>query len=798
MSFVTWDDGWNIGIKVVDNDHRKLFELINGLYAATVRGHDRKAVTKAFAGLESYVQIHFRREEQMLEKVKYDDLSAHKVQHRIFIEKLASARADFESEPDATVSTEFLGFLRDWLVKHIKAVDTRYAPTVKRKNLTNIFGFVRNLRISLRLGLGFSALVGFIILSGFLSIGYIDEVRSLTSKMFNHPFAVNTALLEVKADIIGMHRSMKDVALSQDAAGIDAAAKAVDEGEAAALRHLELASERFLGDRRKIDELGKEIRDWRPIRQEVIGLMREGRRQEAATITKERGAKQVKSIIADTDALVKFAYEKAEQFDAMAEQRGQIAHSVMMILMIVGAILGVIIAMAISRGITRPLFDLRNCMSKLAGDDREAEIPHLDNKSEVGEMAEAVEVFKQHMIEAHNLAIAEEAERGAKQRRQQEAEELIDMFGSSVSGVFTSLSRASHSMAETATSMKTVVDDTHVQIKVVGKEVGEAGSNAQAVAAASQELTAAISEISRLVNTSAQIAESGSVQAGEVVDKVTMLRTASEKIGNIVGIIAGIATQTNLLALNATIEAARAGDAGKGFAVVAGEVKNLSGQTQKATIEIAAQINEIQNSIGATVGAVQTIGQTVTEIYKSSAEIAAAITQQQSATDEIARNIQFVSSSTDRIGQSMIAVSESATKTNNSSVQVGKAADTMSGQAEKLAVEVADFLAAITGAGTRHKFERLNTHIDAKVTCVGKTVNTRAGQLSIGGAWLETRLDEPAGTLVEMIIDGVPRTIRARIAGASDKGTRLQFPMDSGHLEFMTEVIARFSSTKAA
>ncbi|CAK0773716.1 methyl-accepting chemotaxis protein [Azospirillaceae bacterium] len=650
---------------------------------------------------------------------------------------------------------------------------------------------LNNFRIITRLMLGFASVITLMVILGIVALQNIETLSALTARITYSPLVVNINALEARASIFAISRSMKDIALSQDAAGIDKAAGIVNELEPKVFENLRIVHERFLGDKQLVVEAIEAFRGWKPIRDDVIALKRQGKGVEAGEVTRTRGATQIAAIEKPMTAIIAFAKKKASQLADNAEETRKQSTTLTIGILIVAGVSAFLISLAVTRSIVRPLNGLRGVMLKLVENDYTVEVPSQQARDEIGAMAKSVQVFKDKGVENQRLKQNQDAENKEKLYRQQETDELIDMFSSSISGVLQTMSQASDNLAGTADAMKNVVDQTNSQIDAVKIEVEEAGSNAQAVAAASQELTAAIGEISRLVNDSSRIAGQGSTQANEVLQKVTMLRNASEKVGNIVGIISNIASQTNLLALNATIEAARAGDAGKGFAVVAGEVKNLSGQTQKATIEIDAQIKEIQAAIGGAVSSVQAIGQTVTHICQSSTEIAGAITEQQSATDEIARNIQFVSANTDRISSSVSSVRNSSAQTNSASRQVHDASSSMAGQTEKLSVEVKDFLNAVKTTGSKHKFERLDADVPASILVGGRTQSARARQMSIAGAWLDVRISQPLGSLVEISLQGVSRPIKARIAGLSDKGTRLQFPMDSAHLDFMSDAISR-------
>jgi len=360
-------------------------------------------------------------------------------------------------------------------------------------------------------------------------------------------------------------------------------------------------------------------------------------------------------------------------------------------------VIGGLIAWVIARGIIRPIVGMTSTMMLLAEGDLTVPVPALENRDEVGDIARAVEIFRDHALENEMLKAIQAGEDRAKERRQKEAEELIDMFGSSVSGVFSSLSVASADMANTAQSMRSVVSETNRQIDIVMNAIAEAGLNADAVAAASEELTASINEISRLIDDSASVAESGAAQAREVVRRVSLLRSASEKIGNIIGIISNIATQTNLLALNATIEAARAGEAGRGFAVVAGEVKNLAGQTAKATEEIDAQISAVQAATHDAVTAIKGISGTIDQINTIASSIAAAVEEQGSATAEIARNVQQASIGTREVSSTIVRVNQSAEANHREAETVLRATSDLSLQARNLSGGVDQFLTRIRG-----------------------------------------------------------------------------------------------------
>ncbi len=348
--------------------------------------------------------------------------------------------------------------------------------------------------------------------------------------------------------------------------------------------------------------------------------------------------------------------------------------------------------------IAAPIRAMTEAMRRLAARDMLADIPARGRADEVGQMADAVQVFKDGLIEADRLAAAQTREQEAKAQRAHRLDKTIAGFEVSARELVGQLSSGAGRLEGTAATMAGTAERTQSQAGTVAAAATEAGNGVQTAAAAAEELSASIHEISRQVAQSTTIAARAVADAQRTNARVEALAEAADKIGNVVSLITSIAGQTNLLALNATIEAARAGDAGKGFAVVASEVKNLATQTGRATEEIGQQITQIQAATKEAVSAIRGIATTIEEVSAISTSIAAAVEEQGAATAEIARNVQQSAASASQVSGTIGEVGQAARDTGTAAGQVLGAAKTLTQQAERLTADVNKFVADVRAA----------------------------------------------------------------------------------------------------
>ena len=347
----------------------------------------------------------------------------------------------------------------------------------------------------------------------------------------------------------------------------------------------------------------------------------------------------------------------------------------------------------------KPIRGMTNAMQTLANGDHSVEVPARDRSDEIGQMAAAVQVFKDNAIEMERVKAAqEETERRAAEDKKRMMTELASSFEAKVGALVQSLSAAATEMESTAGSMTTLAEQGNTKAMTVASAAEQTSANVQTVATATEELSASIQEISQQVANSARIANQAVDDARTTDGVVQELAVGAQKIGEIVQLINDIAGQTNLLALNATIEAARAGDAGKGFAVVASEVKSLATQTAKATDEISTQISQIQSATNLAVSAIHGISATIQEMSEIAAAIASAVEEQGAATMEISRNVQQAAQGTEDVTRSIVDVRQASTDTGIASGQVLTAAGELSRNSNDLSREVDGFLAGIKAA----------------------------------------------------------------------------------------------------
>ena len=351
-----------------------------------------------------------------------------------------------------------------------------------------------------------------------------------------------------------------------------------------------------------------------------------------------------------------------------------------------------------TRKMLQPISILVGNMRDLTQGDISVEIPFRDRTNEIGNMADALAVFKDNAIERRKLMGESETEQQARADRQDNIRQMISEFRGEVQGHLTAINSNADQLEATATSLNQIADATSGEANSATGASQEASANVETVAAAAEELTASIHEISRQVSDTTTIVADATDQAKSTNDRISSLADMAQKIGDVVGLISDIAEQTNLLALNATIEAARAGDAGKGFAVVASEVKSLATQTAKATGEISEQITAIQQSTGEAVDAIGAITKTMSDVNEYTSAIAGAVQQQGEATSEISLNVQKAEQGTSAVVTNMESVTSSVQETSQTAGQVLVASEDVNTQAQNLQDSVERFLENVNAA----------------------------------------------------------------------------------------------------
>jgi len=339
-------------------------------------------------------------------------------------------------------------------------------------------------------------------------------------------------------------------------------------------------------------------------------------------------------------------------------------------------------------------------VDRLSRQEYDEPIHQPAQRDELGNIAFALETLRRGAQEAQRLRRDAERTQAAELERARHLEGLCTAFQSAAGNGLTQMETAATYVQGTVDRMGQLVEETDHGAKAVASAAAEASVNVNTVAAATEQLSASITEIGQRAGDGATQARFASQQAQAGTRIVASMSESAERIGAVLTLINNIASQTNLLALNATIEAARAGEAGKGFAVVAGEVKNLANQTSRATEEVAKQIAEMRANTQQAVGAIDEVAQTISRIDEMTAAIAAAVEQQGAATRDISANVQQAAAGTGEVTQAIAGVATSSSVTGEAARALAQAVQGMDAERLKLGQAIAAFLDGVRGPAT--------------------------------------------------------------------------------------------------
>ncbi len=534
---------------------------------------------------------------------------------------------------------------------------------------------------------------------GLYAIKGMVDLSALATRMYDQPLMATSYTRSAHANFIKLDRSLTLALLADDKAVTNTEFSAVKMFDELIREDLEVVKERMPSEdtHQLVATIFRLLDESVTIQQRVHQEgARANRNLDAIFRQKEAELSVVEEKL---DQLVELAAAEGFNFRSQAQSSESLIVTIQIIAVIGVFVIGLAVAVFLGRAIVIPLEAVRTAMTSLARGDNTVEVSGTDRTDEIGELAQALEVFKENAIEKGRLEAQKKADKKhAEEEKRQAMRGLADRLESGVKSIVNNVSSAATEMDSAAQSMSAIAEETNQESTKVAASAEQATMNVNNVAAAAEEMSASIDEVGRQVAQSTEIAANAVAEAEKSVSSVTGLAQAAQKIGEVVDLITTIAEQTNLLALNATIEAARAGDAGKGFAVVASEVKSLASQTARATEEISAQVLAIQNATEESVQANEGVSKIIHDLEEISTSIASAIEQQSASTQEIARNTQQAAEGTGDVSRTITGIAKSAEETGSASNQLLVSVQNLSKQAVELSTEIDKFLGEIRGA----------------------------------------------------------------------------------------------------
>jgi len=135
MALMTWTDRLSVGVRVLDDDHKRLVGMLNELYDAMQAGHGKETLGRTLDGLIEYTKLHFAREETLFRQTGYPGATAHKQEHDALTRQVIEVQQKYAAGAASSLSVGVLTFLKNWLVQHSQGSDQKYRPHLNDKGI---------------------------------------------------------------------------------------------------------------------------------------------------------------------------------------------------------------------------------------------------------------------------------------------------------------------------------------------------------------------------------------------------------------------------------------------------------------------------------------------------------------------------------------------------------------------------------------------------------------------------------------------------------------------------------------
>ena len=521
----------------------------------------------------------------------------------------------------------------------------------------------RNMKIGMRLGMGFSVIMLLLISASLISMNRMTKIQGHLDGILVNNTETNLAV-DMRQALMERAVGLRNILLEEDLEVMRKENHKLNEQRALYVEsenrleklfvdHETLEEEKHILDRLK--EIDAELN---PYIEKVVTLAMANRHNEANKIMLHDIEPLQRAAIENMDKMVAIQEKVNEKEANGAESAYGEARTVMMSLTALAVVFGVVVAFWLTRGITRPLREAVSVANQLAEGDLNAKID-VSSKDETGQLLAS----------------------------------MRDMIGN-LSGIISNVRSA-------ADNLSSASEEVSATAQGLSQATSEQAASVEETSASVEEMSASISQNAENAKVTDSMASKAAKEATEGGESVKQTVVAMRQIAEKIGIIDDIAYQTNLLALNAAIEAARAGEHGKGFAVVAAEVRKLAERSQVA----AQEIGEVASS---SVQLAEKAGNLLDEMVPS-------INKTSDLVQEITAASEEQSSGVSQINTAMEQLNKITQQNASSSEELAATAEEMSSQAEELQ-QVMGFFKIDTQSG----FEKIAKQRKARET-VSKT-----------------------------------------------------------------------------